>query len=129
MTTGNTEMPFTARLINEGANIFLELMNTCDQQVRCVEILTIFLKNEESTDGDNSISQAHIKFEPIKSIQPKEKVVFSHRTWIDGKPVASHQDKLERLKIIAGGIKPYVLDISWENVDGKSRYQRIPIGH
>lgn len=103
-------------------------MNTGDQQVRCVEILTVFLKGEETTGGD-SPSRAHIKFEPVKSIQPKEKVVLSHRTWIDGKPVAPHQDKLERLKIVAGGVKAYVLDISWENADGKSRYQRIPVGH
>ncbi|MDT4898464.1 MAG: hypothetical protein QOH25_3541 [Acidobacteriota bacterium] len=93
-----------------------------------VEILTIFLKGPESTDGNN-VSRAHIKFDPIKSIQPQEKIVLSHRTWIDGKPAALHQDQLERLEVIAGEIKPYVLDISWENSDGKSRYQRIPVGH
>ena len=124
----STESPFTARFIEAGTNILLELMNTSDQQVRCVEILTVFLKSEEDTGGNN-ISQAHIKFETIKSIQPKEKTVLSHRTWIDGKPVAPQQDRLERLKVIAGGVKPYVLDISWENAEGKSRYQRIPIGH
>jgi hypothetical protein len=127
-TTSRTDTPFTAKFIDEGANILLELMNTSDQQVKCVEILTVFLKSEERTGG-NSISQAHIKFETIKSIQPKEKTVMSHRTWIDGKPVAPHQDKLDRLKVIAGGVKPYVLDISWENADGKLRYQRIPVGH
>jgi hypothetical protein len=128
MSTSRTETPFTARFIDEGANTVLELMNTTDQLVRHVEVLTIFLKSEEGAGG-NSISQAHIKFETIKSIQPKEKTVLIHRTWIDGKPVAPHQDRLERLKVIAGGAKPYVLDISWENADGKSRYQRIPVGH
>jgi hypothetical protein len=129
MTTNSIiETPFTARFIDEGANILLELMNMSDQQFKCVEILTIFLKDETSAGGD-SISRAHIKFEPIKSIQPKEKIVLSHRTWIDGKPVAPHQDKLARLKAVAGEVKPYVLDISWENSDGKSRYQRIPVGH
>lgn len=127
-TSSTTETPFTARFIDEGANILLELMNTSDQQFMCVEILTVFLKSEESM-GSNNTSQAHIKFEPIKSIQPKEKIVMSHRTWIDGKPVAPHQDKLDRLKVIAGGVKAYVLDISWENAEGKSRYQRIPVGH
>ena len=128
MTTSRTETPFTARFIDEGANLLLELMNTSDQQFKCVEILTVFLKGEEGTSGE-SPSRAHIKFETIKSIQPKEKVVLSHRTWMDGKPVAPHQDKLERLKAVAGEVKPYVLDISWENADGKSRYQRIPVGH
>ncbi len=127
-TNGRTETPFTARFIDEGANIFLELMNTSEHLVTCVEILTVFLKDEENTLGD-SPSRAHIKFEAIKAISPKEKIVLSHRTWIDGKPVAPLQDKLERLKIVAGGIKPYVLDISWEDADGKSRYQRIPVGH
>ena len=127
-TNSSTEAPFTARFIDEGVNIHLELMNTSDQQVKCVEILTVFLKSEESAGGNN-ISQAHIKFETVKSIQPKEKAVLSHRTWIDGKPVAPQQDRLERLKVIAGGVKSYVLDISWENAEGKSQYQRIPVGH
>ena len=127
MINSGTETPFTARFIDEGANIVLELMNTSDQPVKSVEILTVFLKSDEG--AGNGISQAHIKFETIKSIQPKEKSVLSHRTWIDGKPVAPHQDRLGRLKVIAGGVKPYVLDISWENADGKSRYQRIPVGY
>jgi uncharacterized membrane protein len=128
MTHSKTETPFTATFINKGANSLLELMNTSDQQVTCVEILTVFLKSEESAGGGYP-SRAHIKFEPVKSIQPKEKVILSHRTWIDGKPVAANQDKMERLKVEAGIVKAYVLDISWENADGKSRYQRIAVGH
>ena len=127
-TNGRTATPFTARFIDEEANIFLELKNTSEQQVTCVEILTVFLKDEDNTLGD-SPSRAHIKFEAIKALSPKEKVVLSHRTWIDGKPVAPLQDKLERLKIVAGGVKPYVLDITWKNSEGKSRFQRIPVGH
>jgi hypothetical protein len=126
--TSNTEAPFKAQFIDEGTNILLELMNTGDQQVMCVEILTVFLKGEESTASGNP-SRAHIKFEPIKSIKPNEKIILSHRTWIDGKPVALHQDKLERLKVVPGGVRSYVLDISWETAEGKSRYQRIPVGH
>jgi hypothetical protein len=128
MNSSSTETPFIVRFIDEGTNILLELMNTSDQQVKCVEILTVFLKSEESAGGE-APSRAHIKFETVESIQPKETVVFSHRTWIDGKPVASYQDELERLKVVAGGVKSYVLDISWETADGKSRYQRIPVGH
>jgi hypothetical protein len=127
-TNGETEAPFTARFIDEGEHILLELMNTSDQQFMCVEVLTVFLKSEESTERNIS-SRAHIKFEPIKTIRPKEKIVLTHRTWIDGKPVAPDRDELERLTVVAGGVKSYVLDISWENADGKSRYQRIPVGH
>jgi hypothetical protein len=122
-----TEEPFTARIVETESNVILELVNTTDRQLKSVEILTVFLKDEETPGGGPS--RAHIKFADIKSIQPKEKVVLSHRTWIDGKPSEPHDDQLERLKIIAGGIRPYVLDISWEDAEGKSRFQRIPIGH
>lgn len=127
MTSSKTEETLTARFVEAGAKVVLELTNTTDQQLKGVEILTIFLKDEETPGGGPS--RVHIKFEDIRSIQPKEKVVLSHRTWIDGQPAAPQQDKLERLKVVAGEVRPYVLDISWENADGKSRYQRIPVGH
>jgi hypothetical protein len=31
--------------------------------------------------------------------------------------------------VIAGEANPYVLDLSWQDVDGKTRFQRIPVGH
>ena len=125
--SSQTEKPFTATFVGAGSEALLELMNTTDQQLKGVEILTIFLKDEETPGGGPS--RVHIKFEDIRTIQPKEKVVLSHRTWIDGQPAAPQHDKLERLKVVAGEVRPYVLDISWENADGKSRYQRIPVGH
>jgi hypothetical protein len=87
---------FTARFIDEGSNVHLELTNECDQPLNSIEVLTIFLKDEETPGGGPS--QAHIRFEPIKSIQPKEKTVLSHKTWINGKPAAPAQDQLKRLK-------------------------------
>lgn len=125
-TNGTAEAPLTARFVEAGENVLLELSNTTDQQLKGVEILTVFLKDEESPGG---ASRTHIKFDEIRSIQPKEKVVLSHRTWIDGQPVGTDQDKLKLLKVETGGAKAYVLDISWENAEGKSRYQRIPVGH
>jgi hypothetical protein len=118
---------FTVRFIDEGSNVHLELTNECDQPLNSIEILTVFLKDEETPGGGPS--QAHIRFEPIKSIQPKEKTVLSHKTWINGKPAAPSQDQLERLKAVAGETKPYVLDISWQDAEGKTRFQRIPVGH
>jgi hypothetical protein len=53
----------------------------------------------------------------------------SHRTWINGKPVNDDRDQMGRLKVIAGKVSLYVLDISWENAEGKARFQRIPVGH
>lgn len=123
----NTEKPFTVEFIDEGSKVLLGLTNETDQPLKCVEVLTVFLKDEETPGGGPS--QANIKFKDTECIYPKEKVVLSHRTWINGKPVEADQDLLARLKVIAGEVKPYVLDISWENADGKTRFQRIPVGH
>jgi hypothetical protein len=122
-----TEKPFTFEFIDEGSRILLGLTNGCDQTLKCIEVLTVFLKDEETPGGGPS--QANIKFKDTECIYPKEKVVLSHRTWINGKPADPNQDQLERLKVIAGEVKPYVLDISWEDEAGKSRFQRIPVGH
>jgi len=102
-------------------------MNVTDQTLKSVEILTIFLKDEETPGGGPS--QVHIKFETIKCIQAQENLVLPHRTWINGRPVNNDHDQLERLKVIAGEPHPYVLDISWEDAEGKTRFQRIPVGH
>jgi len=109
-----------------GSKVALALMNSTDQSLSCVEILTVFLKDETQQGGP---SQAHIKFETLKSIRPNEKSVFPHRTWINGKPVDPGHDQLERLRVVAGRKSPYVLDISWQDAEGKTRFQRIPVGH
>jgi hypothetical protein len=53
----------------------------------------------------------------------------SHRTWINGKPVDDKRDQMARLKVVPGEFSPYVLDISWQDAEGKARFQRIPVGH
>ena len=126
-SSGKIEKPLTVGFIDAGARVLLELTNTSDEVLKGVEVLAVFLNDEETPGGGPS--RAHIKFEAIRSLQPKEKAVLSHRTWIDGKPVATERDQLARLTVRAGEAKPYVLDISWEDGEGKSRYQRIPIGH
>ena len=124
---GKTDEPFSIRFVDAGENVFLELANVTELTLRRVEILTVFLKDEDTPGGGPS--RAHIKFEPVKSLQPKEKAVLAHRTWIDGKPVGAEYDQLERLKEMADKERPYVLDISWEDVEGKTQFQRIPVGH
>ena len=104
----------------------MEITNTTESILKTVEILTIFLKDEGPAAGS---SRAHIRFDRINSVQPKEKAVISHRTWIDGRPASEAQDQIGRLQVVAGAIKPYVLDISWEDTDGKTQFQRIPVGH
>ena len=58
-------------------------------------------------------------------MQPGEKTILSHRTWIDGKPADADHDQMDRLKLIAGRANPYALEISWEDAEGKMRFQRI----
>ena len=125
--TANSKRPFIFRFIDASSTVLLELTNATDQTLKCVEILTVFLKDEETPGGGPS--QAHIRFDTIKSIQPKERAVLSHKTWINGKPADADCDQLGRLKVIAGEVSPYVLDISWEDAEGKTRFQRIPVGH
>jgi hypothetical protein len=94
--------------------------------LKSIEILTVFLKDEGPGAGPSS---AHIRFDPINLVQPKEKTVVYHRTWINGTPASEALDQMGRLEVVAGVAKPYVLDISWEDRDGKRQFQRIPVGH
>ena len=125
--SGKTEKPFIFRFIDAPSTVLLELTNATDHTLKSVEILTIFLKEEETSGRDPS--QAHIRFDVVASMKPREKAVLSHKTWINGKPADTDHDQLERLKIIPGVVSPYVLDISWEDAEGKARFQRIPVGH
>lgn len=125
--TNRIEKPFVFRFIEAPSTVLLELTNITEVNLKSIEILTVFLKDQETPGGGPS--QAHIRFDGIKSMQPKERVVLTHRTWINGKPAAADSDQLARLKVIAGEVSPYVLDISWEDADGKTRYQRVPVGH
>lgn len=123
----NMKKTFDFRFIDGPSRVLMELTNTTEKTLKTVEILTIFLKDNETPGGGPS--QAHIRFDGVKSMQPGEKAVLSHRTWINGKPADADHDQMERLKIIAGQVSPYVLDISWEDADGKTAYQRIPLGN
>ena len=121
------QKPFSFSFITDEANVALELVNTTDTTLKSIEVLTIFLKDEVTVGGGPS--QAHIRFEGIKAMLPQEKAVLTHRTWINGKPAARENDQLARLKVTAGVASPYVLDISWEDGDGRTRFQRIAVGH
>jgi len=118
---------FNFRFIDEPSRVAVELTNVSEKTLKSVEILTIFLKDKETPGGGPS--QAHIRFDGVKSMQPGEKTILSHRTWINGKPAAPDGDQMERLKLIAGQANPYALEISWEDAEGKMRFQRIPVGN
>jgi hypothetical protein len=103
------------------------LTNATEKTLKTIEILTVFLKDEETPGG--APSQAHIKFDGVQSMKPRESAVLSHTTWINGSPAGPDRDQLGRLKVIPGEARLYVLDISWEDTEGKARFQRIPVGH
>ena len=124
MSSNRETKPFTFRFIDIRSGVLLELTNTTDQALKSVEILSVFLKDE----GEINPPQAHIRFDAVKCIQPKEKAVLSHRTWINGRPSDPADDRLDRLKALEGKANPYVLDISWEDAESKPRFQRIPLG-
>lgn len=124
--SNNSRAPLIVRFMDTRPRMLMEITNTTANTLKSVEILTVFLKDEE---GSAAPSRAHIRFDTIKSVQPNEKAVVSHRTWINGSPANDVQDQIGRLEIVPGAPKPYVLDISWEDAEGKSRFQRIPVGH
>ena len=123
----NMKKTFSFRFIDAPPKVVVELTNASEKTLKSVEILTIFLKDNETPGGGPS--QAHIRFEGVKSMQPGEKTVLSHQTWISGKPADADHDKMDWLKPISGQANPYALEISWEDPEGKMRFQRIPIGN
>ena len=125
-TITNCRTPFIIRFLDTKPRVLLELTNTTEMTLKSIEILTIFLNNHGQAAGS---SFAHIRFDRINFVQPKEKAVISHRTWINGRPASEAQDQIGRLQVVAGAVKPYVLAISWEDLDGKMQFQRIPVGH
>jgi hypothetical protein len=126
MTNTTSRTPLLIRFIDTKPRMLMEITNTTAQTLKSVEILTVFLTDDQGPAG---YSRAHIRFDPIKSVQPNEKAVVSHRTWINGMPATNAQDQMARLEVLFGSTKPYVLDISWEDGDGKIQFQRIPVGH
>ena len=119
--------PFTYKFLDNGPNLQLELTNDTKNTLKRVEILTVFLRNEQATGAGPS--QVHIRFEAIDRILPEEKSILSHTTLINGQIAGDNGDQLGRLKVVAGEVSPYVLDISWQDPEGKTRFQRIPVGH
>jgi hypothetical protein len=118
--------PFMIRFMDTKPGVLLELTNTTARTLKSIEILTVFLKDE---DGPGGPSREHVRFDRINSVQPNARAVVSHRTWINGRPASDAKDQIGRLEVVPGTVKPYVLDISWEDVDGKVQFQRIPVGH
>lgn len=122
----NMKKTFNFRFIDAPPKVVVELTNASESTLKSIDILTIFLKDKGTPGGP---SQAHIRFDGIKAMQPGEKTILTHRTWINGKPADAAHDQMEQLTLIAGRANPYALEISWEDPEGKMRFQRIPVGN
>jgi hypothetical protein len=122
----NTQKTLTARFLDTKPRVLLELTNQTEITLKTVEILTVFLRAKQPAGGP---SEAHIRFEAIKLMLPQQSAVVSHRTWIDGQPARDERDQMAQLMVTPGETTPYVLDISWQDPEGKARFQRIPVGH
>ena len=59
-----TLKPFTYRFVSDGPNVLLELTNATDRTLKRIEVLTIFLKDEETQGGGPS--QVHIRFDAVE---------------------------------------------------------------
>src|SRR4030095_4383300 len=105
-TNLKTPKTFLFSFIDTKSRLLLELTNATDKTLKSIEILTVFLKDEETAGGGPS--RAHIRFDSIRLMQPREKSVLSHRTWINGRPADADHDQLERLRVIPGEVSPYV---------------------
>ncbi len=123
----NKPKPFTYKFVNEGSNLLLELTNATKHVLKRVEILTVFLKNDAAAAWGPA--QVHIRFEAIDRILPAETSIMHHTIWINGKMADVNGEHLQRLQLVDGEVNPYVLDISWQDPEGRTRFQRIPVGH
>jgi len=65
---GTAEKPFTIKFVETESDVLLELTNATDHALKGVEVLTVFLKDEETPGGGPS--QAHIKFEALSQVRP-----------------------------------------------------------
>ena len=122
----NRKKTFDFRFVDASSKVAVELTNASEITLKSIEILTIFLKDNHTPGGGPS--QAHIRFDGVKSMKPGETTILSHRTWINGRPADADHDQMEQLKLEAGQVNPYALEISWEDAEGKMRFQRIPVG-
>ena len=73
--SGRIEKPFTVRFIDAGAKVLLELTNTSDESFKGVEILAVFLKDEETPGGGRqTVSEMGIQVGIL--VSPKQALPF-----------------------------------------------------
>jgi hypothetical protein len=125
-TISNSRTPFIIRFMDTKPRVLLELTNTTEMTFKSIEILTVFLKDEGPAAGRFACAYS---VRPHKLCATKGKSRYFSQNLDQWQPASEAQDQIGRLQVVAGAVKPYVLDISWEDTDGKTQFQRIPVGH
>ena len=71
LIANKSDAAVTASFVENGSDLHLELTNATDQTLKCIEVLTIFLKDHETPGGGPS--RAHIRFDAIQNLQARER--------------------------------------------------------
>ena len=90
-----------------------------------------WLGSSANEEADSSAQQAPANYAAGRRTSVSAESMQPDADSGNWKPPKHHKnhDQLERLKVVPGEVRPYVLDVSWEDAEGKSRFQRIPVGH
>lgn len=94
--------PLMIRFLDTKPRVLLELTNTTARTLKSIEILTVFLKDEESPGGP---SRERFRFDRINSVQPNAKAVVSHRTYLIVSPNAYKASPKTNLTVFSLGNK------------------------
>jgi hypothetical protein len=97
------------RFMDTKPRVLLELTNTTARTLKSIEILTVFLKDE---DGPGGPSREHVRFDRINSVQPNGRAVVSHsRHGLEAftcecyQATRDYSDLLDRPDALAGHIR------------------------
>jgi hypothetical protein len=101
--------PFIIRFMDTNPRVLLGLTNTTARTLKSIEILTVFLKDE---DGPGGPSREHVRFDRINSVQPNGRAVVSHsRHGLEAftcecyQATRDYSDLLDRPDALAGHIR------------------------
>jgi hypothetical protein len=101
--------PFIISFMDTKPRVLLGLTNTTARTLKSIEILTVFLKDE---DGPGGPSREHVRFDRINSVQPNGRAVVSHsRHGLEAftcecyQATRDYSDLLDRPDALAGHIR------------------------
>ena len=91
MTSNDNRAPLVIRFMDTKPRMLMEITNATTTTLKSVEILTVFLKDEQGS----AAPLATFRFDPQIQFN-KRKGGCSHRTWINGRQRNDAQDQIGR---------------------------------